>query len=175
MTMRDSTSRPDASPAADAAAPQPFPWLLLGWALPLLAATLGGFCGDWHWGLDLMSHFRWYYLLAAAGGLGIAVMRRVGIATRTTLAPALALNAWTMLPYWLPATQPAAPAAGQNQRGKGARCEGIGSLCATGRAGTAWRSARQVFAKTGSPGRTGAAASGVCRSSSASCNSPTLA
>lgn len=110
--MRDSPATPAAPPAADATAPQPFPWLLLGWALPLLAATLGGFCGDWHWGLDLMSHFRWYYLLAAAGGLGIAVMRRVGIATRTTLATALALNAWTMLPYWLPATQPAAPAAG---------------------------------------------------------------
>lgn len=110
--MRDSTSTPDASPTADAAAPQPFPWLLLGWALPLLAATLGGFCGDWHWVLDLMSHFRWYYLLAAAGGLAVAIIRGAGIATCTTLAAALALNAWTMLPYWLPAVQPAAPAAG---------------------------------------------------------------
>jgi endonuclease/exonuclease/phosphatase (EEP) superfamily protein YafD len=108
--MRDSTPPPAASPTADAA-PQPFPWLLLSWALPLLAATLGGFCGDRHWVLDLMSHFRWYYLLAAAGGLAVAVMRGAGIATRTALAAALALNAWTMLPYWLPAAQPAAPAA----------------------------------------------------------------
>ena len=108
--MRDSTSTPDASPTA-AAAPQPFPWLLLGWALPLLAATLGGFCGDWHWGLDLMSHFRWYYLLAAAGGLAIAVVRRAGPIAHAAFAAVCALNAWTMLPYWLPAVQPAAPAA----------------------------------------------------------------
>lgn len=110
MTMRDSTPPPAASPTADAA-PQPFPWLLLSWALPLLTATLGGFCGDWHWVLDLMSHFRWYYLLAAAVGLAVAVMRGAGIATRTALAAALALNAWTMLPYWLPTARPAAPAA----------------------------------------------------------------
>ncbi|MGB8852083.1 MAG: endonuclease/exonuclease/phosphatase family protein [Pirellulales bacterium] len=110
--MRDSTSARDASPAADTSGPKPFPWLLLGWALPLLAATLGGFCGDWHWLLDLMSHFRWYYLLAAAVGLVVAIVRNAGIATRTALAAALAVNAWTMLPYWLPASQPAAPAAG---------------------------------------------------------------
>lgn len=109
--MRDSTSTPDAS-SADAAAQKPFPWLLFGWALPLVAATLGGFCGDWHWVLDLTSHFRSYYLLAAAGGLAVAVMRGGSIATRTALAAVLALNAWTMLPYWLPAAQPAAPSAG---------------------------------------------------------------
>lgn len=109
MIMRDSTSTPAASPAA---APRPFPLLLLGWALPLLAATLGGFCGDWHWLLDLMSHFRWYYLLAAAGGLVVAFLRRAGIATRTVLAAALVLNSVTMLPYWLPVTQPAIRSAG---------------------------------------------------------------
>lgn len=111
MTMRDSTPTPAASPAAAATRP-PFPWLVLGWALPLLTATLGGFCGDWHWVLDLMSHFRWYYLLAAACGLAVAIISGAGIASRIALAAALALNAWTMLPYWLPAAQPAAPAAG---------------------------------------------------------------
>jgi endonuclease/exonuclease/phosphatase (EEP) superfamily protein YafD len=106
--MRDSTPTPDASPAAEHA---PFRWLLLGWTLPLVAATLGGFCGDWHWVLDLLSHFRWYYLLAAAGGLAVAVVRGAGLAMHTALAVVLALNAWTMLPYWLPAARPAAPAA----------------------------------------------------------------
>lgn len=113
MIMRDSTATPAVPPAPDdTAARKPFPWLLLGWAIPLLAATLGGFCGDWHWGLDLLSHFRWYYLVAAAGGLAIAVVRGGGIGACAALAAALALNAWTMLPYWLPAAQPASPAAG---------------------------------------------------------------
>jgi endonuclease/exonuclease/phosphatase (EEP) superfamily protein YafD len=106
--MRDATSTPAASPAADDVVRKPFPWLLLGCALPLLTATLGGFCGDWHWGLDLVSHFRWYYLLAAAGGLLVAFVRNAGRGTRVTLAMALAINAWTMLPYWIPAGGPAA-------------------------------------------------------------------
>jgi endonuclease/exonuclease/phosphatase (EEP) superfamily protein YafD len=112
VTMHDPTSHPAAPPAAEDVPRQPFPWLLLGWALPLLTVTLGGFCGGWHWGLDLVSHFRWYYLLAAAGGLLVACVRDAGIGTRVTLAVALALNAWTMLPYWIPAARPAGPAAG---------------------------------------------------------------
>ena len=83
-----------------------FPWLLLAWGLPLLAATLGGFGGGWNWVLDLASHFRWYYLLAAAVGLAVSCFRaRIG--TRLVMAAALAINAWTMLPYWLPAATPA--------------------------------------------------------------------
>ena len=96
--------------AASPATRPPFPWLMLAWALPLLAATLAGFCGDWNWVLDLASHFRSYYLLAAAVGLAVSCFR-AGIATRVVMAAALAINAWTMLPYWLPAAEAASPAA----------------------------------------------------------------
>jgi endonuclease/exonuclease/phosphatase (EEP) superfamily protein YafD len=96
--------------AASPAARPPFPWLMLAWALPLLAATLAGFCGDWNWVLDLASHFRWYYLLAAAVGLAVSCFR-AGVGTRLVMAAAFAINAWTMLPYWLPAAATASATA----------------------------------------------------------------
>ena len=68
----------------------------------LLAVTLAGFCGAWHWWLDLASHFRGYWLLAAAvvGVLGLGRPRSVAFACSSL---ALVANAWAMLPFWLPA------------------------------------------------------------------------
>lgn len=66
------------------------------------AATLAGFAGRWHWLLDLMSHFRWYYLLAALVWYAVTSRRRSRIAT-VFLVVAMGANAWAILPYWWPA------------------------------------------------------------------------
>jgi endonuclease/exonuclease/phosphatase (EEP) superfamily protein YafD len=57
--------------------------------------------GRWHWLLDLTSHFRWYYLLAALVWYAITSRRRSRLAT-AWLAIAVGANVWAMLPYWLP-------------------------------------------------------------------------
>ena len=103
----------DESPAVaeSPAGGRPFPWLMLAWAVPLLAATLAGFCGDWNWVFDLASHFRRHYLLAAVFGLAVSCFR-AGTATRAVMALALGINAWTMLPYWLPGAVNDPPKAG---------------------------------------------------------------
>jgi endonuclease/exonuclease/phosphatase (EEP) superfamily protein YafD len=67
----------------------------------LAAVTLAGFAGGWHWLLDLTSHFRWYWLLAAVVGLALAAGRRRRLAAGV-LAVVIAVNAWAILPYWLP-------------------------------------------------------------------------
>lgn len=67
----------------------------------LAAVTLAGFAGGWHWLLDLMSHFRWYWLLAALVCFAVAAWRRSRLAA-ALLAGAIALNAWAIIPYWLP-------------------------------------------------------------------------
>lgn len=67
------------------------------------ALTLAGFAGRWHWLLDLTSHFRWYYLLAALVWYAITSRRRSRLAT-AWLAIAVGLNTWAMMPYWLPST-----------------------------------------------------------------------
>jgi len=66
------------------------------------AVTLTGFTGRWHWLLDLTSHFRWYYLLAALVWYALTSRRRSRLAT-AWLAIAVGVNAWAMLAYWLPA------------------------------------------------------------------------
>jgi endonuclease/exonuclease/phosphatase (EEP) superfamily protein YafD len=68
----------------------------------LAAATMAGFAGRWNWILDLASHFRWYYLLAALVWYAITSRRRSLLATGCLLLTVL-VNTWAMLPYWLPA------------------------------------------------------------------------
>jgi len=72
-------------------------------ALGLLAATLAGFAGRWHWLLDLASHFRWYWLLAAVAWFALTA-RRLGRFSSACLALVVIANGATLLPYWLPAT-----------------------------------------------------------------------
>ena len=73
-------------------------------AAAVAAATLAGFAGRWHWLLDLTSHFRWYWLLAAVGCLTAAVWKRRWAAGAAALL-AVALNLVPILPYWLPSDQ----------------------------------------------------------------------
>lgn len=90
------------APRPSAAAPAP-PSSLLAWlSYPLAAITIAGFGGGWHWLLDLTSHFRWYWLLAAVVCLAIS-RRRIGRVALVCLTVAVLGNAWPMLPYWLPA------------------------------------------------------------------------
>ncbi len=71
-------------------------------AYGLAAASLAGFAGGWHWLLDLASHFRWDWLLAALVWFAVAPWRRSRLAMLCLLA-AMAANAWALLPYWIPA------------------------------------------------------------------------
>lgn len=71
-------------------------------ACGLGAITIAGFAGRWHWMLDLASHFRWYYLLAALAWYAITSRRRSRFAT-ACLAVAVAANLWVIAPYWIPA------------------------------------------------------------------------
>ncbi len=70
-------------------------------ACGLAAVTLAGFAGGWHWLLDLTSHFRWYWLVAALAW-GVVAGRRCGRAGIVCLTLAIAANAWAILPAWLP-------------------------------------------------------------------------
>jgi len=70
-------------------------------AVLLLAVTVAGSCGAWHWLLDLAGHFRVYWLVAAAMGLGIAARRPRSLAF-VCCCLAAAGNAWALLPFWLP-------------------------------------------------------------------------
>jgi len=70
-------------------------------AAVLLAVTIAGSCGAWHWLLDLASHFRWYGLLAAGAGVVLAARRPRSLAMACA-GLALAGNAWALLPCWLP-------------------------------------------------------------------------
>ena len=91
--------------AARDAVPAPRSSLFTWLPYPLVAATLAGFIGGWHWLLDLTSHFRWYWLLMALVCLA-ASWRRVGRVAVACLAVAVLGNAWPMLPYWLPFSTP---------------------------------------------------------------------
>lgn len=73
-------------------------------AVGLLAVTVAGWC-RWHWIPELAGHFSWYWLCMATAGLVAALVagrRRAMIALGT----AIALNAWPLVPYWLPAAVP---------------------------------------------------------------------
>jgi len=74
----------------------------------LAAATLAGFAEGWHWLLDLASHYRWYWLLAALLWYAVASRRRSRLTTACLLIAVIG-NAGPLLPYWLPAAgEPAA-------------------------------------------------------------------
>ncbi len=99
--MSDATARPDSRPRRS-----------LFDALPagVAAATVAGWCGRWHWMLDLANHFRWYILALATVWL-VATFRRTGPLAKACLTVAILGNAWAMLPYWLPTSAPASAAA----------------------------------------------------------------
>jgi endonuclease/exonuclease/phosphatase (EEP) superfamily protein YafD len=67
----------------------------------LLAVTLAGSCGAWHWLLDLASHFRGYWLLAAAVGVVLGMHRPRSFAF-ACCALALLVNAAALRPCWGP-------------------------------------------------------------------------
>jgi len=70
-------------------------------AVGVLLGSAAGFLGRWHWLLDLTTHFRWYWFgLALAGLVLAAALRRPAAAL--LCAAALVINAWDLLPYWLP-------------------------------------------------------------------------
>lgn len=93
------------------------PWLSALAAI-LLAVTIAGSCGAWHWLFDLTSHFRWYWLLAAAAGVVLAVRQPRSLALACS-GMALVVNAWAMLPFWLapPATTSTTVVAGEPEAG----------------------------------------------------------
>jgi len=94
------TSAPD-TPAPPPPGRTP-PWPLLAYAACVLAGTVAGWGGRWHWLLDLASHFRSIWLLLAIAGL-VACARWPSRFAAVCLALAAAGNAAEMLPYWLPA------------------------------------------------------------------------
>ena len=71
----------------------------------MLAATLAGSCGRWHWLLDLASHFRWYYFVLAALWLAGICWQKRRVA-QCCLGLILVWNGGLMLPYYLPVSQP---------------------------------------------------------------------
>lgn len=77
-------------------------------ALGVLAGSLAGWAGPWFWLFDLTTHFRWYWLLVAIGGLTACLRWRRPTAV-ACLAVAAVVNARDLLPYWLPTS--AAPSA----------------------------------------------------------------
>jgi endonuclease/exonuclease/phosphatase (EEP) superfamily protein YafD len=68
------------------------------------AMTCAGFAGGWHWLLDLTSHFRWYWLVAAVVCLGVAAWQRRRLAFSVAVVALLA-NIWPLAAYWLPREQ----------------------------------------------------------------------
>jgi endonuclease/exonuclease/phosphatase (EEP) superfamily protein YafD len=83
-------------------------------AYGLAAATLAGFAGGWHWLFDLASHFPWYWLLAGLAWFALAARRCSRPATACLLAT-VAVNAWALLPYWLPAAAEGTDTAGGDE------------------------------------------------------------
>lgn len=75
--------------------------------IAVLAVTVAGWCGGWYWLLDIASHFRWYWLLAALTGLAACIRWRRPVAIACLGAAALA-NGRDLLPAWLPPPPPSA-------------------------------------------------------------------
>jgi endonuclease/exonuclease/phosphatase (EEP) superfamily protein YafD len=68
----------------------------------LLFLTLAGSFGAWHWTLDLISHFRWYYFVVALIGI-IAIIRTDRRFTKFCLCVAMFWNGALLFPYYVPA------------------------------------------------------------------------
>jgi len=107
------TAAPDAL-AAPTSGRTP-PWTMRVFAVAVLAGTVAGWCGRWHWLLDLASHFRSTWLLLAIVGLGASLRWRSAVAA-VCLAVAAAGNVVEMLPYWLPARSDPVAAADLTRR-----------------------------------------------------------
>ena len=75
--------------------------LLIGFiAVPTAVATLAGLAGGWWWGLDLFSHFRWYYMWALAAAVVVSVLvggRRLA----AVWAVPLMINLYLVAPLYL--------------------------------------------------------------------------
>lgn len=78
-----------------------------GGTLVLCLLSTLGFIGDWHWTLDLLSHFRPHYAVLLAAGALLCAWRGAVLAA-VLAAGCAALQLGTLLPYWLPPA--AAPA-----------------------------------------------------------------
>jgi len=63
--------------------------------------TVAGWWGDWHWLLDLTSHFRVHWLIVSLAGAFLC-LRPLRPAPLIVLLAAAAANAWVVAPYWLP-------------------------------------------------------------------------
>ena len=79
----------------------------------LLASTLAGSCGAWHWAFDLCSHFRWYYFVAAAV-FGVLIWRKRRRSAMAALGMTLLWNGGLLAPYYLPSSQSAIANGGTN-------------------------------------------------------------
>ncbi len=97
----ETPARPSASPRFDL-------WRVIS-ALAFLGAlpTLGTFGARWYWALELLTHFRVYYLLYLAP-LSLLLLCKRGY-RKWSLIPAacLAIHLWAVLPAYIPVTQPA--------------------------------------------------------------------
>ncbi|MBS0203413.1 MAG: endonuclease/exonuclease/phosphatase family protein [Planctomycetes bacterium] len=78
-------------------------------SIGLLLATVAGSCGQWHWLLDLASHFCWYYFVFAGLWLIVTFRSRPHWITGC-LGIVLFWNGWLILPHYLPAASPKTPA-----------------------------------------------------------------
>ena len=79
----------------------------------LLLVTVAGFFGEWHWLLDLATHFCWYYFVVAAVWLIVAIRWRPHWITGC-LAVVLIWNGSLLFPYYWPATSPMNPDSGKS-------------------------------------------------------------
>ncbi len=77
MTSESSVENPPTSPSTTAEAKKPkrlrFAWLLFPVTVLALAASLLAFLGDWHWVIDMLSHFRMQF----AGGFALVLVLSV--------------------------------------------------------------------------------------------------
>lgn len=88
-----------------------FAWFLLGTAvLGLVLATAATFAARLHWALDLSTHFRTYYVVAALLLLFCYVVGR-RFRTAVVVLAALLVNTWFIAPLYLAASDEQAPTA----------------------------------------------------------------
>jgi len=102
----DDPSPSGPSPTSGSPARQRSAWLVTAAAVLVLGGSAAGWLSEWHWLLDLTTHFRHSWFLASVGGLALALaLRRLPAAA--ILAAAVVINGVDLARYWLP--PPAAP------------------------------------------------------------------